>query len=167
MFPLRLKDSNAKFTKLPSVANDKKELQEEFEGIQQVENLPITNTEKERLIKARIGQGKFKKLLIKRECKCALCSVTDPRTLVASHIKPWSISTNKERLDVDNGLLLCPNHDALFDKQLISFNIEGKIVISQTLDETTRIFMNINEEMRIALTKKQLEYMEDHYNKLI
>ncbi|MDF2064947.1 HNH endonuclease [Bacillus sp. Cr_A10] len=167
IFPLRLKDGNAKFTKLTSGANDKQELQEEFKEIQQVENLPITQTEKERLIKARIGQGKFKRLLIERECKCALCGVTDPRILIASHIKPWSTSTNEERLDVNNGLLLCPNHDALFDKQLISFDMQGKIMISQTLDETVRIFMNVNDEMRVELTQKQLFYMEEHNQNLI
>ncbi|MGG3805665.1 HNH endonuclease [Metabacillus fastidiosus] len=167
IFPLRLMDNKAKFTKPPSATNDKQELKEEFKGIQQVENLPITQTEKERLIKARIGQGKFKKLLIERECKCALCGVTDPRVLIASHIKPWSASTNEERLDVNNGLLLCPNHDALFDKQLISFDVQGKIVISQTLDEAARIFMNVNEGLRVELTEKQLGYMEYHHQNLI
>ncbi|MED4455033.1 HNH endonuclease signature motif containing protein [Metabacillus fastidiosus] len=167
IFPLRLMDNKAKFTKPPSATNDKQELKEEFKGIQQVENLPITQTEKERLIKARIGQGKFKKLLIERECKCALCGVTDPRVLIASHIKPWSASTNEERLDVNNGLLLCPNHDALFDKQLISFDVQGKIVISQTLDEAARIFMNVNEGLRVELTEKQLGYMKYHHQNLI
>ena len=166
VFPLRLKDSDAKFSKLPSATHDKQELQDEFEEIQQVENLPITQTEKERLIKARIGQGKFKKLLIQRECKCALCGVIDRRILIASHIKPWSASTNEERLDVNNGLLLCPNHDALFDKQLISFDMQGRIVISQTLDETARIFMNVNEGLRVELTEKQLGYMEEHHQNL-
>lgn len=160
-----IKDSKTKFTKLPSATNDKQELQEEFKGILKVENLPITQTEKERLIKSRIGQGKFKKLLIERECKCALCGVTD--VLIASHIKPWSASTNEERLDVKNGLLLCPNHDALFDKHLSSFDLNGKIVISQSLDETARVFLNVNDELRVKLNEKQLSYMEGHYQKLI
>ena len=167
IFPLRLQDSKATFTKLFSTTNDKQELQDELEDIQQVESLSIKQTEKERLIKARIGQGKFKKLLIQRECKCALCGVTDPRMLIASHIKPWSTSTNEERLDVHNGLLLCPNHDALFDKQLISFSNQGEITISPTIDETARIFMNVNKKMQVTLTEKQLEYMEDHFKKLI
>lgn len=167
IFPLRLQDSKATFTKLFSTTNDKQELQDELEDIQQVESLSIKQTEKERLIKARIGQGKFKKLLIQRECKCALCGVTDSRMLIASHIKPWSTSTNEERLDVHNGLLLCPNHDALFDKQLISFSTQGEITISPTIDETARIFMNVNKKMQVTLTEKQLEYMEDHFKKLI
>lgn len=167
IFPLRLKDSKAKFTKLPSAKNDKQELEEEINEIQQFENLPIFQTEKERLIKGRIGQGKFKKLLLDRECKCALCGVTDPRVLIASHIKPWSTSTNEERLDVNNGLLLCPNHDALFDKHLISFDLQGKIVISKTLDETARMFLNIHDGLRVKLNEKQLGYMKEHYQKFI
>ncbi|WP_427071281.1 HNH endonuclease [Lysinibacillus fusiformis] len=167
IFPLRLKDSEAKFTKLSAATNDKQELQEEFKDIQQVENLPIPQTEKERLIKGRIGQGKFKRLLIERECKCALCGVTDPRVLIASHIKPWSASTNEERLDENNGLLLCPNHDALFDKHLISFDLDGKIVISKSLDETALVFLNVNDELRVKLNNEQLSYMEGHYQNLI
>ncbi|MBO1626149.1 HNH endonuclease [Bacillus sp. SY8(2021)] len=166
IFPLRLKDSNVKFTKLSSTTNGKQELQDEFKEIQQVENLPISITEKERLIKSRIGQGKFKKLLLGRECKCALCGVTDPRVLIASHIKPWSESTNEERLDVNNGLLLCPNHDALFDKHLISFDGRGKIVISETLNEMVRTFMNLNDRMQVNLTAEQLNYMQDHLKQL-
>ncbi|WP_269897795.1 HNH endonuclease [Lysinibacillus sp. JK80] len=167
IFPLRLIDSKAKFTKLPSVMEDNQELQEEFKEIQQVENLPISRTEKERLIKSRIGQGKFKKLLVKRECKCALCGVTDSRVLIASHIKPWSVSTNAERLDVNNGLLLCPNHDALFDKHLISFDLDGKIVISQSLDEIDRVFLNVNDGLRVNLNEEQWSYMEEHNQNLI
>lgn len=166
VFPLRLKDSKAKFTKLPSPANDKQELQEELNGIKQVENLPIDQTEKERLIKSRIGQGKFKKLLMECECKCALCGVTDPRVLIASHIKPWSASTNEERLDVNNGLLLCPNHDALFDKHLISFDSQGKIILSPSLDETARLFLNVHDELRVKLNEKQLSYMKGHSEQL-
>ncbi|WBF58652.1 HNH endonuclease [Lysinibacillus sp. JK80] len=146
---------------------DNQELQEEFKEIQQVENLPISRTEKERLIKSRIGQGKFKKLLVKRECKCALCGVTDSRVLIASHIKPWSVSTNAERLDVNNGLLLCPNHDALFDKHLISFDLDGKIVISQSLDEIDRVFLNVNDGLRVNLNEEQWSYMEEHNQNLI
>ncbi|WP_251647487.1 HNH endonuclease [Rummeliibacillus stabekisii] len=166
VFPLQLKDSNAKFTKPPSSSNHKQDLLKEFEEIQQVEDLPISTTEKERLIKSRIGQGRFKKQLIERQCKCALCGVTDLRMLIASHIKPWSESTNEERLDVNNGLLLCPNHDSLFDKHLISFDNQGKIVISHTLDEADRIFMNVNDKLRIELTEKQLGYMKDHHQNL-
>lgn len=167
IFPLQLKDDYAKFTDLSTTKNRVQELQEDFKIIQQVETLPITETEKERLIRTRIGQGKFKDLLLKRGCKCALCGVIDARLLIASHIKPWSISNNEERLDVNNGLLLCPNHDALFDKKLISFNVNGEIVISKKLSEITKVFMNINNEMKINLTSEQAKYMAIHYKNLV
>ena len=50
--------------------------------------------------------------------------------LIASHIKPWSESSNEEKLDSYNGLLLLPNYDKLFDKHLISFDDDGRIIIS-------------------------------------
>ncbi|MGH1286540.1 HNH endonuclease [Bacillus toyonensis] len=81
---------------------------------------------------------------------------------MASHIKPWSQSNHKERLDVNNGLLLCPNHDALFDKGFISFDREGAILISDGLDEVTKLFLNINENMKINMSEKQRIYMEWH-----
>ncbi|MFC4713431.1 HNH endonuclease [Planococcus dechangensis] len=167
IFPLRLQNSKATFTTLYKMTDDEPELQEDILIIQQVENMSIEQTEKERLIKSRIGQGKFKKLLIQRECKCALCGVSDSRMLIASHIKPWSISTNEERVDVNNGLLLCPNHDNMFDKKLISFNKDGEIIISTSVDATDRLFMNINSKMRVVLTEKQQSYMEEHYRSLI
>ena len=51
--------------------------------------------------------------------------------LVASHIKPWSISDANEKLDIHNGLLMCPNHDKLFDRGYISFDDTGRILISE------------------------------------
>ena len=72
-------------------------------------NKKLTTTEKEALIQSRIGQGIFRKSLIKFWQGCAIshCSMTD--ILVASHIKPWKDATNHERLDIFNGLLLLPS----------------------------------------------------------
>lgn len=52
------------------------------------------------------------------------CGVSDEHFLIDSHIKPWSQSNNQEWLDVNNGLLLCPNHDALFDKGIIYISFQ-------------------------------------------
>jgi hypothetical protein len=167
VFPLRLINSGAKFTMHPSAINERVELEEEFNELEQLEALPIAETEKERMIKGRVGQGKFKKLLLERECKCALCGVTDPRLLIASHIKPWKDATNEERLDVNNGLLLCANHDALFDKKFISFDEDGAIIISKSLKEVDRIFMNVHDNLRIVVHEKQERYFGEHRNGLI
>ncbi|MEH7236233.1 HNH endonuclease [Bacillus sp. JJ1562] len=122
----------------------------------------LDKTEKESIVKARIGQSIFKKPLLAVEKKCRLCVVSDERLLVASHIKPWSQSNHIERLDVNNGLLLCPNHDALFDKGYISFEEDGTILISESLDENTKAFLNINETMKIGLNDRQQAYIKWH-----
>lgn len=130
--------------------------------LEEITKEEIIETEKQQIIKSRIGQSTFKKLLLAVEKKCGLCGVSDDRFLVASHIKPWSQSNNQERLDVFNGLLLCPNHDALFDKGYISFDVSGRILISSSIDENSKIFMNINESMKIVLKERQLSYMKWH-----
>ncbi len=122
----------------------------------------LDKTEKESIVKARIGQSIFKKELLAVEKKCKLCGVSDERFLVASHIKPWSQSNHQERLDSNNGLLLCPNHDALFDKGYISFDKSGIIVISNSLNQQTKIFLNINDKTRIQLNEIQQQYMKWH-----
>jgi putative restriction endonuclease len=125
-------------------------------------SIVLDTTEKELIIKSRIGHSAFKKALLSIRKKCNLCGVSDERFLLASHIKPWSQSNHQERLDVNNGLILCPNHDALFDKGYISFDDDGKILISDSLDEATKVFLNINEIMKIKMNEEQQIYMKWH-----
>ncbi|MDM0450952.1 HNH endonuclease signature motif containing protein [Clostridium perfringens] len=87
----------------------------------------------ERVVKARKNQNKFREALFKRESKCKICGLAHKELLIASHIKPWSKSTPEEKLNPFNGFLLCPNHDSLFDKHLISFRDNGEIIISKRL----------------------------------
>lgn len=147
-----------------SIINNGSDLIKEIEQLKTelTEDETIDETEKERIIKGRIGQSKFKQKLRTQSRQCALCGVNDERFLIASHIKPWSESTNEERLDVDNGLLLCPNHDALFDKGYLSFDRDGSLLVSNELDDTTRIFMNVNSNNRIQLTEKKQAYLKWH-----
>jgi putative restriction endonuclease len=91
-------------------------------------NLP--STEKESLIRARRGQGIFRRKVAKNELGCRLSGVTVTAFLVASHIKPWAVSSNDERLDGSNGLLLSPHVDMLCDNGFITFNQDGTVVIS-------------------------------------
>jgi hypothetical protein len=126
----------------------------------------ISNTEKEQVIKSRIGQSSFKEKLLQRKCKCAICGVIDKKFLIASHIKPWSKSDHAERLDINNGLLLCPNHDSLFDKGFISFDEDGSLVVSSKIDEITKMFMNIQAHTRIEMSEEMKKYMKYHYNNI-
>jgi hypothetical protein len=88
------------------------------------------------ITKSRIGQSYFRDALIQNNsCKCVLCDIKTKEALVASHIKEFSECQDDERYDCFNGLLLCANHDKLFDKHLISFDENGYIMISRRLSK--------------------------------
>ena len=91
-------------------------------------------TERQGLITSRVGQGAYRKSILYRwEFKCAVTNYTKNEILIASHILSWKDSTNDQRLDVNNGILLSPTYDALFDQHLISFENNGKIILSEAL----------------------------------
>jgi putative restriction endonuclease len=98
---------------------------------QQVENdSSIPETDRLALIRARRGQGLFKDRVSKIETRCRLTGVENPVHLIASHCKPWRDSTNEERLNGENGLLLTPSIDHLFDRGFISFENNGTLIVS-------------------------------------
>ncbi|WP_175632354.1 HNH endonuclease [Pedobacter ghigonis] len=122
----------------------------------------LNNTEKEILISARIGQGKFRNDLIKVWGSCAISGFNDTSLLVASHIKPWAKSNNVEKLDAYNGLLLLPTYDKLFDKGLISFDENGVIIISPYVSDYESLHLRVG--IKIQLKKASEFYMNYHRN---
>ena len=76
----------------------------------------IEITEKIVKQKIRIGQSAFRNDLLKSLKKCPITQIDEKRLLIASHIKPWIHSNNEERLNPNNGFLLSPLYDKLFDK---------------------------------------------------
>jgi len=90
----------------------------------------ITTTEREALIIARRGQGLFKERVMQVERRCRITGVDNPIHLRASHCKPWRDATNDERLDGENGLLLTPSIDHLFDRGFIGFQGDGLLIVS-------------------------------------
>ena len=104
----------------------------------------------------------FRDLLLNRYNRCCLCDVKAPALLIASHIKPWVESEPKEKLDVNNGFLMCPNHDRLFDKGYITFDDEGKIIVSNRLKDNDRVFLNVNSTMYIELSESNKKYLKFH-----
>ena len=112
----------------------------------------------------RVGQDLFRKKLDERwHNRCAVTGVSIREVLRASHIKPWAASSDRERLDPNNGLLLCANLDALFDKGLISFHTDGKILISSVLPEADRFPLGLSLNMRLKeINPDQEKYMLYH-----
>ena len=109
---------------------------EEDEIETEIEDSDEEPTTKDQLIKARKGQGKFKKRVAKKEKSCRVTGETNQSLLIASHIKPWKDSNNLERLDGDNGLLLAPHVDKLFDRGLISFSNSGDLLFHKGAEKT-------------------------------
>lgn len=123
-----------------------------------------SETQKQRLINARLGQGEFRKDVVAIEKECRITKISDLAFLVASHIKPWSKSNDDEKLDGNNGLLLSPHVDKLFDKGFISFTEEGKVLIK---DEAKDVYIawNLKDVNVGSFNKKQQKYLAYHRKK--
>lgn len=127
----------------------------------------LSETEKETVIHQRVGQGYFKELLLnKYDSKCALCAIKTIKILKASHIKPWSKSTDKQKLDENNGLLLCAHHDALFDKYLLSFEDNGTPIISNLIPEEHFESLGIEQIACIEVLEEMKPYLRWHRQEL-
>lgn len=111
----------------------------------------LSRTERQAVINARLGQGAFRQALFDRCPACALTGCDVPAALRASHIKPWRDATNEERLDPSNGLLLRADIDALFDVGLITFDEDGKIVLSKNLGVEELLGFGLDRAARLRV----------------
>ena len=113
-----------------------KDLEVAMESEDKYKNIILPNvTERSGLITSRVGQGAYRKSILHRwKYKCAVTGFGNTKILIASHILPWKDARDEQRLDVDNGILLSPAYDALFDKNLISFENNGKIILSNSIE---------------------------------
>ncbi len=135
------------------------------------EVLPATPapTTTERVIRARIGQQRFKRdLLSQAEAMCPFTQVKDHGLLIASHIKPWAKSDDIEKLDPQNGLVFTPTYDRLFDRGLITFMDDRTLAISPLLSKDTSNRLQIANGMEVDIpllggsNSKRRQYMEFH-----
>lgn len=123
----------------------------------------IGPTQVAQLVKARRGQGIFKSNVYKNEAACRVTRITDPRLLIASHIKPWAKSTDIEKLDGCNGLLLSPHVDRLFDRGLISFEDDGSILVSSSLPTNVLSQWGLDKLSNVgSFTAEQARYLKHH-----
>ncbi len=123
-------------------------------------NPGLSATEKMNQVKARIGQGVFRKRVLSHWKACAVTGFKSTNLLVASHIKPWRQSNSEERLHKFNGLMLIPNLDKAFDAGLITFLRSGPIALSPRLSEPEKL--GISADMRVNLYAQHQPFMEFH-----
>lgn len=135
----------------------------------------VSATTREALVQARVGQGKFRSDVGSFWGKgevCALTGIDVPELLIASHIKPWRDSSDQERLDPCNGLLLAAHVDRAFDKYLLGFREDRgdywvsmhprvetalrKAGVVRTM-KLTSSHMNLSDSRRFSI------YIEQHF----
>jgi len=125
----------------------------------------ITETEKQTLVFSRIGQGKFKDNVKRIESSCRITKVDKIEHLRASHLKPWRDSDNEERLNGENGLLLTPSIDHLFDRGFISFENNGDLLISPVSHKQSLEKMGVPVETKLnvgGFTEGQKAFLDFH-----
>lgn len=125
----------------------------------------IPETDKKAIVLARRGQGLFRARVSQIEKKCRITGTTNFEFLRASHTKPWRDATNEERLDGENGFLLTPDADFLFDRGFISFEDTGKVLVSPVADIVSMEKCGITASMLQnvgAFSAGQREYLQYH-----
>jgi predicted restriction endonuclease len=118
------------------------------------------------LVKLRVGQGAFRKLLIaKHGRRCCISGLENTELLIASHIVPWSKSLPEQQTDSENGLLLSVSWDAVFDKGLITFDDQGNLLHSYHLDADSAKLLGISFEVKLPselLTERRKLHLAWH-----
>lgn len=131
----------------------------------------ISETEKQQLILARRGQGQFRKNVQQLERRCRITRVDQPEHLRASHCKPWrDCESAEERLNGENGLLLTPSIDHLFDRGFISFENNGELLISPVAHRPSLVRMGVPVDERLnvgAFSEGQRQFLEFHRNRVL
>ena len=153
-------------TKNARTSQDRKIALESQKIEKEIKAFNLKGKERQSFVKVRVNQGEYRKRLLSLYDHCCLCGVSDSRLLIASHIKPWIDSDENEKTDVFNGLLLCPNHDKLFDSGFITFDDGKKIVVSDQLSESDCKNMNIKADMKVDCNDSCMNYMKYHRERI-
>lgn len=136
------------------------------------EEIIVAKTETQRLTMVRTEQGNYRKAALELwDNKCAVTGVDEPGWLIASHIKPWRESSNEERVNPLNSLILTPNYDKLFDRGVISFSPEnGKIILPRIhTHEMWRNLerMHIDDDVHLSHIPDGTDKFLDYHNKRV
>jgi len=129
----------------------------------------IPEKKKEQLVQARVGQGEYRKRLLEEKSECMITRVNDERLLIASHIKPWSVSNETEKIDHYNGLALTPTYDRMFDQGFISFNDDGTIIISPYISPLNIKKLNLipDKKYEIPNIEQRKKYLVYHRENIL
>lgn len=116
---------------------------------------------------ARQGQGTYREKLLAECPYCPITMINDERLLIASHIKPWAVSNETEKIDSKNGFILSPLYDKLFDRGLMTFTEDRRILLSNWISPRNKERLGIRDNQFIQmlpLDEARQEYMKFHRN---
>lgn len=125
----------------------------------------LLETDRQAIVLARRGQGLFKRRVMQIESSCRITGVNREEHLRASHCKPWRDATNDERLDGENGLLLTPSMDHLFDRGFIAFEDRGNVLVSPVAHRDSLLKMGISPEQPLnvgTFSSGQRRFLDFH-----
>jgi predicted restriction endonuclease len=125
----------------------------------------VPETDRLAIVQARRGQGIFRANVREVERACRVTRVDRSEHLIASHIRPWRDSSNGDRLAGENGLLLTPTIDHLFDKGFISFEGDGRLIVSPVAHEESLLRMGIRRSEKVnvgAFSDQQRQFLDYH-----
>ncbi|WP_409300188.1 HNH endonuclease [Peribacillus sp. SCS-155] len=123
----------------------------------------IVETESELKAKIRMGLEKVRKEMLPLwQCKCALCDIDLSELLTVSQSKPWKDSTNHEKADPYNGVLLCSNHAALYNNGLIAFDGQGRLHISLEINQEDYLKYGLTAGTKIMVHPENKIYFKWH-----
>ncbi len=127
-------------------------------------------TESRGISVSRLGQQKWRRRVIAIEPKCRVTGIDLDFLLIASHIKPWRCCLDAgERLDPNNGLMLSPTVDWLFDRGLITFLSGGQVSVSKRIraDLISKLSIGDLDTMNIgSFSEEQSKYLNFHNNRV-
>ena len=130
----------------------------------------IPETTRETIVQARRGQGLFRDRVASIERRCRVTGVDNQAHLIASHTKPWRDATNEERLDGENGLLLTPSIDHLFDRGFIGFEDGGRLIVSPVAHRPSLLRMGVDAGQPVnvgTFTSGQKKFLDFHRNSVL
>ena len=131
-------------------------------GSLEISSENLTQVETKKLIKVRLVQNKFRKNVFDINQKCIVTGCELPQLLIASHIKPWAVSNQFEKIDGYNGLLLTPTYDKLFDQGLITFTENQALIYSSKLSKNVQVQLGLLSNINGKLHEQHKTYLEYH-----
>lgn len=148
----------------PVISDDLDDWESRIEkSIQQ--DTTLSETDRLAIVRSRIGQGLFKERVRQIETRCRITKVDNPTHLIASHCKPWRDANNEERLNGENGLLLTPSIDHLFDRGFIGFENNGELIISPAAHRPSLQRMGVQTDQVVnvgAFSQGQKAFLQFH-----